>query len=151
MGVIKNVPTGIKTRFFEEVQLGELLPEASFPLSAYRLVMWAGAGRDFNSIHHNTEYARYTGAPEMYANNGFLLAMWEKVVRDWAGPAAEFRSLKNFRMRRFNVVGETPVVKGTVVELKPENNIVVIELQTHDSKGLTVGPGQIEIELPCTN
>lgn len=137
-----------ESRYFEDVSVGEVLPEVAFPLSVYRLVMWAGAGRDFNSIHHNTEYAQGTGVPEMYANNGILQGMWERTVRDWSGPGAIFRALRKFRMRRFTFVAETPVVRAKVIETRPETGIVVIELETHDSKGITVGPGLIEIELP---
>jgi hypothetical protein len=55
------------------VQPGELLEPLAFPLTAYRLVMAAGANRDFNAIHHNAEVARATGAPDIYANTLFRI------------------------------------------------------------------------------
>src|SRR3954451_13058834 len=102
------------TRSAQDVSVGEALPTVGFPLTVYRLGMEAGANRDFNSIHHNTEYARATGAPDMYANTLFLMGMWERSVRDWAGPGARILSLKGFRMGRFNVVGSTTKVTGIV-------------------------------------
>jgi hypothetical protein len=54
---------------------GEALAPLAFPLSVYRLVVAAGANRDFNAIHHNSDYARATGAPDMYANTLFLQGM----------------------------------------------------------------------------
>ena|SRR5690606_2300481 len=74
-------------RYWEDVQEGDELPSLQFPLSVYRLVMAASANQDFNSIHHNSEYAKKTGAPDMYANNIFLQGMWERTVREYIGNA----------------------------------------------------------------
>jgi acyl dehydratase len=130
-----------------EVELGTELPVVRFPLTVYRLVMWAGAGRDFNSIHHNTEWARATGAPEMYANFGFLVGGWERAVREWAGPGAFVSSVRGFRMRRFNIAGETISVLGTVSAVDSDGTVTV-EMRTEDAAGVTVGPGQILVRLP---
>ena len=76
-----------RQRSFSDVVVGEDLPSVEFPLTVYRLVVAAGGNRDFNSIHHNTAYAQATGAPEMYASTFFLMGMWERLVRDYIGPA----------------------------------------------------------------
>ncbi|MBC2644593.1 acyl dehydratase [Rhodococcus wratislaviensis] len=108
--------------------------------------MWAGAGRDFNSIHHNTEWAQQTGAPEMYANTLMLMGGWERLVREWAGPGATITSIRGFRMRRFNVVGETIRITGTVSTV--DDDIVTVAAATSDSTGVTVGPGSVLVRLP---
>jgi acyl dehydratase len=137
-------------RYFEEVTSGEDIPTMSFPITVYRLVMEAGANRDFNSIHHNTEYARSTGAPDMYANTLFLLGMWERAVREWIGCAGTIRAIRGFRMVRFNVVGDTTCVVGRVLSTQREGDIgvVVLEVRSENSQGVTVGPGQVEVTLP---
>ena len=81
-------------RYWEDVQEGDELPSLQFPLSVYRLVMAASANQDFNSIHHNSEYAKKTGAPDMYANNIFLQGMWERTVREYIGNAGVIKSLR---------------------------------------------------------
>ncbi|MGM7679366.1 MaoC/PaaZ C-terminal domain-containing protein [Microbacterium sp. A94] len=131
---------------FDEVQVGDELPLVKFPLSLYRLVMWAGASRDFNSIHHNTEYARATGAPEMYANTMFLMGMWERAVRDWMGPRGRITAIRRFRMQRFNLVGSTVTVNALVADITSDGT-VVIEVSTTDDHGITVGPGVVEVRL----
>jgi acyl dehydratase len=137
-------------RYFEDVQPGEEIGAVAYPLTVYRLVMAAGGNRDFNSIHHNGEYARSTGAPDMYASSAFLLGTWERAVRDWIGTAGTIRSLRGFRMRRFNLVGDTTWVRGHVVsaELADGAGVVVLELRSENSAGITVGPGQVEVTLP---
>lgn len=137
-------------RYFEDVRPGQPIAEVSYPLTVYRLVMAAGGTRDFNSIHHNGAYARSTGAPDMYASTAFLLGTWERAVRDWIGTAGTIRSIRGFRMRRFNLVGDTTRVGGHVVsaELRDGAGVVVLELRSENSGGVTIGPGQVEVTLP---
>ena len=141
---------GRPQRYFNDVQPGQPIPEVSYPLTVYRLVMAAGGNRDFNSIHHNGEYARSTGAADMYASSAFLLATWERAVRDWIGCAGTIRSIRGFRMRQFNLVGDTTRVLGYVVsaEMQDDVGVVVLELRSENSRGVTVGPGQVEVTLP---
>lgn len=142
--------SGGEQRYFDEVRPGQPIAEVSFPLTVYRLVMAAGGTRDFNSIHHNGDYARSTGAPDMYASTAFLLGTWERAVRDWIGNAGTIRSIRGFRMRRFNLVGDTTRVRGHVVsaELRDGAGVVVLGLRSENSGGVTIGPGQVEVTLP---
>jgi acyl dehydratase len=137
-------------RYFDDVRKGQALEEVSYPLTVYRLVMAAGGTRDFHSIHHNGEYARSTGAPDMYASSAFLLGTWERAVRGWIGHAGTIRSIRGFRMRRFNLVGDTTRVNGHVVsaELGDGVGVVVLELRSENSGGVTIGPGRVEVTLP---
>jgi acyl dehydratase len=141
---------GQDQRYFEDVQPGQVIPVVAYPLTVYRLVMAAGSNRDFNSIHHNGEYARSTGAPDMYASSAFLLGTWERAIRDWIGCAGTIRSIRGFRMRQFNVVGDTTRVLGKVIstEVRERTGLVVLELRSENSSGVTVGPGQVEVTLP---
>jgi acyl dehydratase len=133
-------------RHLGDVSVGEELAPVSFPITVYRLVMEAGANRDFNSIHHNTEYAQATGAREMYANTIFLLGMWERAIREWIGPAGKIHSITGFRMRSFNYAGDTTTVTGKVTEV--DGTLVRIEMTSSNSTGVTVGPGIVTVSLP---
>lgn len=137
-------------RCWEDLSEGEELPAVAFPITVYRLVMEAGANRDFNSIHHNSEYARSTGAPEMYANNMFLQGMWERAVREFIGLDGTIRKLRGFRMTAFNVAGDTVTVRGTVKRVFEEDGLGLaeLELRSENSRGVSVGPGTMEVSLP---
>lgn len=137
-------------RTWQQAQVGDLLGPLAYPLSVYRLVVAAGANRDFNSIHHNTEYARASGAPEMYANTLFLLGMWERVLRDYMGLAGTLRRVAGFRMNGFNCVGDEPVVFGQVIEKFREGSagMVRIRMWTQNGDRTSVGPGMVTITLP---
>lgn len=130
---------------------GEALAPLAFPLSVYRLVVAAGANRDFNAIHHNSDYARATGAPDMYANTLFLQGMWERSVRDYIGLAGQIHSLKSFRMSSFNCAGDTVTVKGEVLRKWQDDSrhFVEIRLWSENSHGVSVGPGAMVFSLPA--
>lgn len=140
----------IDQRYWEDVVVGDQLPSDEFPLTVARLVMAAGANRDFNSIHHNSEIAQQTGAPDMYANVIFLQGMWEKTIRNYIGLAGTLKKLQGFRMKVFNTVGETVVTKGTVIKKwkEEQEGLVELEIWSENSKGITVGPGVVIVTLP---
>ena len=142
--------TSLQQRYFEDVSVGDEITTVHYPLSVYRLVMAAGANRDLNSIHHNSEVAQSSGAPEMYANTFMLLGMWERAVRDYIGVAGTIRAIRGFRMSRFNVVGDTTRVCGRVARAERVEDRGVLDLQVwcENSAGITVGPGTVVVELP---
>ena len=137
-------------RYWEDVTEGEALPTLKFPLTIYRLVMSAGATRDYNAIHHNSEFAKKSGAPDMYANGLLLQAMWERSVREFIGLAGVIRALRGFRMKIFNTVGDTVVVSGKVRRKWREGKdaLLEIEMRSENSKGVSVGPGSMIVTLP---
>jgi acyl dehydratase len=138
---------------FEDVTVGEELTPVAFPLTVYRLVVAAGGNRDFNSIHHNTAYAQASGAPEMYASTFVLMGMWERLVRDYIGPAGTIRSIKDFRMRKFNLVGSTVEVRGRVRDKRPDGDggIVTLDVESVVNGQVTVGPGTVEATVPSAS
>ena len=140
-----------RQRSFSDVVVGEELPSVEFPLTVYRFVVAAGGNRDFNSIHHNTAYAQATGAPEMYASTFFLMGMWERLVRDYVGPAGTIQSIRDFRMRKFNLAGSTVQVRGRVrdARLDGDRGIVTLEVESVVDGQVTVGPGTVEVTLPA--
>lgn len=142
-----------RQRSFEDVTVGEELTPVAFPLTVYRLVVAAGGNRDFNSIHHNTAYAQASGAPEMYASTFVLMGMWERLVRDYIGPAGTIRSIKDFRMRKFNLVGSTVEVRGRVRDKRPDgaDGIVTLDVESVVDGQVTVGPGTVEVTVPSAS
>ncbi len=146
-GIVTNSERQI---YWGEIALGDELPTQEFPLSVFRLVMAAGSNRDFNSIHHNTEYAQATGAPEMYANNFFLQGMWEKTVREYIGLGGVIKSLKGFRMSSFNTVGDTVRTKGKVKNKWEEGGECFVELEvwSENATAISVGPGTMIATIP---
>ena len=137
-------------RYWEDVSIGEAITPVEFPLTVYRLVMAAGANRDFNAIHHNAEVAHATGAPDIYANTLLLQGMWERAVRQYIGLAGVIVRQSGFQMRIFNCPGDTVTVHGRVekVWLEADAGLVEIEVWSENAQGVSVGPGRVRARLP---
>lgn len=155
---IRNVDPGPEAavdwsqqRYWEDVSEGDAIPPLTINLTIARLVVEAGANRDFNQIHHNTPVTIATGAPDMYANNVFIQSWWERAVRQYIGLGGRFKKTGPFRMRIFNTVGEAAVTTGEVKRKWEEDgeHLVEIEVQTEISKGTSVGPGPVVVSLPA--
>jgi uncharacterized protein len=73
--------------------LGVELPPFALNVTATVIVAGAIASRDFMPAHHDRDYARAQGAPDIFMNilttNGYL----SRYVTDWAGPEARLRSI----------------------------------------------------------
>jgi acyl dehydratase len=150
-GPVAEQPTDWdRQRRWEDVRVGDRLPTVRFPLSVYRLVMAAGANRDFNSIHHNTEWAQGSGAPEMFANVLFLQGMWERCARQFIGLAGRITRLSGFRMGSFNTAGDTVEVRGRVERVwrEGESGYAELRLWSSNRTGVSVGPGSVTVSLP---
>jgi hypothetical protein len=135
-------------RSLNDVSVGDEVPAVDFPITVYRLVVAAGGNRDFNSIHHNSSYAKASGAADMYASTFVIMGAWERVIRDFIGCAGTIRSISNFRMRKFNLVGSVMTVGGRVADVR-DDGTVVLELTSRVGDEVTVGPGRVEVTLPA--
>jgi len=120
------------------VQTGDELPAISIPITLQRLVMEAGANRDLSLIHHDTKVAQATGAPDAFANTYFLMGMFERLMRQWAGPKARIRKIGPLRMMIFNAVGDTVQFKGVVESVDEATGNVSLDMWVESDRGKTV-------------
>lgn len=124
-------------RLAETVE-GAELPPVSIPITLQRLVMEAGANRDLSLIHHDTKVAQATGAPDAFANTYFLMGMFERLMREWAGPRARIRKIGPLRMLIFNAVGDTVHFKGVVEAVDTAAGTVSLDMWVESERGRTV-------------
>ena len=82
---------------FEDVAVGDELDTIEIPVTLQRLVMEAGANRDFSLIHHDRDVARATGAPDAYANTFFIVGMFERLLREWMGLEGRLNRISRLR------------------------------------------------------
>jgi hypothetical protein len=100
--------------------------------------MEAGANRDFSLMHHDGEVARSTGAPDAFANTYFLMGMFERLVREWAGNDARISKIGPLRMAIFNAVGDTVTFKGLVESVDLDAGVGYLDLWAESERGKTV-------------
>ncbi len=135
-------------RTIETVAAGDAIGPFSIPITLQRLVMEAGANRDFSLIHHDRDVARATGAPDAYMNTFFIAGMFERLLREWMGDRGKLHSIKNLRMKIFNAVGDTVTFRGRVESVDASSGQVRIDLWSETDKGQTV-TAVATVELPA--
>jgi 3-hydroxybutyryl-CoA dehydratase len=81
------------------------------PVTRTQIVRFAGAGGDFNPIHHDEEFARRAGQPTVFAMGQLQAAMLANLAADWLGS----RRLRTFAVRFAAKVwpGDELILTGT--------------------------------------
>lgn len=107
---MKSLPL---TRIFEEVNVGDELPELAIELTPTVIISTAIASRDYQDVHHDRDLAQEKGSKDIFMNilssNGFV----GRYITDWAGPNAVLKSVK-IRLGVPNYPYDTMVLTGTV-------------------------------------
>jgi acyl dehydratase len=70
---------------YDAIEVGDVLPPLSAPITRLDLVRYAGASRDFNIIHWNERAATAVGLPNVIAHGMLTMALAGRVVTDWLG------------------------------------------------------------------
>jgi acyl dehydratase len=111
------------------------------PISRTQIVRFAGAGGDFNPIHHDEEFARSAGQPSVFAMGQLQAAMLARLAAGWLG-AHELRSLA-VRFTAKVWPGDVLVLRGAVehVEVVDSGHLVVCTLEATREGGEVVARG----------
>jgi acyl dehydratase len=76
------------SRHFNDVQVGQELPELTIELTPTLIVATAIATRDFQDVHHDQDLARQRGSENIFMNILTSTGLVGRLVTDWAGPDA---------------------------------------------------------------
>jgi hypothetical protein len=132
------------SRRYDDVEVGDQLPQLDIPLTRTLIVSTAIASRDYQDVHHDPGLAQERGSPDIFMNilttNGFV----GRFVTDWAGPNALFKSVK-IRLGAPNYPGDTMVMTGAVTE--KADGLITIGLKGANKLGDHV-TGTVTLELP---
>jgi acyl dehydratase len=111
--------TGWKVRspaelYWEEVSVGDELPQLVMPITVTRCAFMASASRDFAPQHHNSWYAQNKSKTrDMFLGTHFNLGMMSRFMTDWGGPLSTVRRIQ-LAMRRSLCAGEDMIMTGRV-------------------------------------
>jgi acyl dehydratase len=130
---------------YEQVQVGDTLPELALPITATVIVSGAIASRDYQDVHHDRDLAVERGSKDIFMNilttNGYV----GRFVTDWAGPEALLRKV-DIRLGAPNYPGDTMTLSGRVSE-KEEDGTVTVEVVGRNGLGDHV-TGTVALALP---
>ena len=107
---------------------GDTLPPISLPLTLRRSVQAVGATRDYYPVHHDAEFARQSGAEDIFFNTMFLQGFVGRVACEWFGNDAFLRRLV-VAMRGSNYVGRTLTAEGVVSNVRDVDGCRLVDTQ----------------------
>jgi acyl dehydratase len=103
----------LKSLAYDEVSVGDELPELVIPLTATLITATAIATRDYQDVHHDRELAQAKGSPDIFMNILTSNGLVGRLVTDWAGPETELRKVA-IRLGAPNYPGDTMTLTGKV-------------------------------------
>ncbi|GAA4530762.1 MULTISPECIES: MaoC family dehydratase [Nonomuraea] len=136
----------MRSRAYDEVTVGETLPELPVPLTRTLIVATAIASRDYQDVHHDPGLAAERGSPDVFMNILTTNGLIDRYVTEWAGPAAEVKAIK-IRLGAPNYPGDTMVLTGTVTAKHDEDRRVEIAVRGANRLGAHV-TGTVAVRLP---
>lgn len=118
------------------------------PITRTDIVRYAGAGGDFNPIHHDEEFAKSVGLPSIFSMGLLQGGLVSRLAADWLG----LGNLKQLRTRFRGQVwpGEVLKISGRVVKVAdlPYGKLVQTELVATNEGGDVKIQGFAEAVLP---
>jgi acyl dehydratase len=84
------------------------------PVTRSQIVRFAGAGGDFNPMHHDEPFAQAAGQPSVFAMGQLSAALLARLAADWLGPG----NLRELSVRFTAKVwpGDELALAGSVVD-----------------------------------
>ncbi|MEV0594525.1 MaoC family dehydratase [Nonomuraea cavernae] len=135
---------------YDEVEVGQQIPAADYPVRRLDLVMYAGASGDFNQIHWNERFAKAVGLPDVIAHGMFTMAQGGRFVTDWAGDPG---AVVDYGVRFSSMVvvpdddqGAVITVSG-VIEEKLDDKRVVVALTARSGDARVLSKARAVVRL----
>ena len=132
----------------DESPAGEALPTFDLPVTATVIVAGAIGSRDFMPVHHDRDYAKAQGAPDIFMNILTTSGYISRFVTDWAGPEAKLRRIA-IRLGAPAIPGPTLRFTGQVTRTSREGDEHVVEVAVRAANDLgNHATGTVVLTLP---
>jgi MaoC like domain len=103
----------VATLRFEDVAVGDRLPDLAIPLTRTLIVSTAIASRDYQDVHHDSVLAVERGSKDIFMNILSTNGLVGRYVTDWTGPGAVLTDVK-IRLGAPNYPDDTMTLTGSV-------------------------------------
>lgn len=105
------------------------------PITRTDIVRYAGASGDFHPLHHDAEFAKTAGFPDVFAMGMLQAGLLSAFVADWLG-AERVRSF-TVRFREQVWPGDTLTCNGRITgrEPGPDGALLVVDIECRRQTG----------------
>lgn len=138
---------------WDEVSVGDAIPELRKRVTTRTLVRFAGATGDFYELHYDSEVAAAAGLPDVILQGYLKKAFLAEAVVNWVGSPQRLRSLsasyRGIDMPARASVERSFTVRGTVTRMWQEGDekLAEITLEGVDQDGTVTTPGTAVVAL----
>jgi acyl dehydratase len=135
---------------FEDVQIGDQIPELRKVVKREEVKAYADASGDQNPLHQDDNFARSVGFPGIIAHGMFSMAHLVTAITDWLGDPAALKSIK-VQFRAVVYMDEELVARGEIIGLDPETRRARLrvweEVDRAGERQLPIKNSEAEVEL----
>ncbi len=131
---------------FEDVQLGDRLPELPVDLTVSLIVAGAVASNDYTPVHHDKAAAQAAGMQDVFMNILTTNGLVSRFVTDWAGIDARVQGVK-IKLGTPNLPGDRMTLSGSVSEKDDAAGSVMVDVTGKNAWGNHV-TGTVKVLLP---
>lgn len=138
-------------RYFDDVQLGEKIPEIiKGPMSTAHLMRWSSAIENWHKIHYDRKFAQeHDRLPDLLVNGSLKQNFLVQVVKDWATHYG-WPWKVSFQFRAMDLVGSTLFIWGEVIALRrlEHYGLAYLNVGIRNQDGQQSTPGTALVALP---
>jgi acyl dehydratase len=132
------------------MQVGDVVAEASYPLTRDSLVRYAGASGDFNPIHYRDDVAASVGLPGVLAHGMLTMGFAVQPVVEWLGDPGKVLDYQVKFTRPVVVDPETGAVVTVVAKVGAvEESALRIDLTVTFGEQTVLGKAQVRVVAPA--
>ena len=130
----------------EKLAAGLLAFERSFPpISRHTLALYCGASGDSNPIHVDSDFAKASGFPDVFAH-GMLVMAYLGVALEEAVPRNSVRTFST-RFSAITQLGAEITCEGRIAEIS--SDLIVLDLVAKDQHGDVKLKGRASVDRTC--
>lgn len=134
---------------FEDISIGDQLPELVKHPDNRQLVMYAGASQDFVAIHYDLNVAKEAGHPNVIIHGALKSAWLAELVTGWIGSEGRLLEL-DVSYRAIDFPGDIATCIGKIIDTRNEDGVglVEIEIGLRNFEGTISTSGRALVSLP---
>ena len=136
-------------RYWEDVNEGDDVPGFELPLTATQIVLQVSGSQDFYQVHHDPEFARAGGHPDIFVNTGFTTASFGRLLSSYVGDKGWVKKF-HMEMRRMNHPGDVMKLTGKVIRkyIEGDEHLLDLEVWAENQRIGVTTPSTATVRLP---
>ncbi|MBV1919323.1 MAG: MaoC family dehydratase [Pseudomonadales bacterium] len=116
-----------------DITIGTEIPALTLPpISRYTLALYAGASGDHNPIHIDSDFAKKSGMPDVFAHGMLSMAYLGRMLTDWQ-PQARLKKFSN-KFSAITQLQDVITCSGKVAEIIESDGEMVARCEIQASK-----------------